>query len=347
MNSISKNLSVHGNHQDLQLAIELTAQPTRAALSRRFAAMLSDLYKLRSIALYRPEHGQTIEAKRNLALAEVRIFDYLTRSNQPALPLHDIPGAYTCATENRPVELKNGGVTVSFFPIHGCDGICEILALQHELPSLQDQELFGALLVLFENLLNIFNMAERDSLTNLLNRKAFDKTLTQIHSKEHQNVITRSKHHYVYLALIDIDHFKRVNDQFGHLYGDEILINFARLMEQSFRRQDWIFRYGGEEFAVIIEDVSAQHIEMVLNRFREKIQQHHFPFIGSITISIGCAHVESGGASPLTVDKADKALYYSKEHGRNRVSVFEKLVSKGELVELTTPESDVTLFRSP
>ena len=184
-------------------------------------------------------------------------------------------------------------------------------------------------------------------MTNLLNRKAFDKTLTQIHSKEHQNIITRSKHHYVYLALIDIDHFKRVNDQFGHLYGDEILINFARLMEQSFRRQDWIFRYGGEEFAVIIEDVSAQHIEMVLNRFREKIQQHHFPFIGSITISIGCAHVESGGASPLTVDKADKALYYSKEHGRNRVSVFEKLVSKGELVELTTPESDVTLFRSP
>ncbi|KPJ90921.1 MAG: hypothetical protein AMJ53_12660, partial [Gammaproteobacteria bacterium SG8_11] len=193
-------------------------------------------------------------------------------------------------------------------------------------------------------LINIFNLAERDSLTNLLNRKAFDKTMSQIHNKEHQNFITRSKHHFVYLALIDIDHFKHVNDQFGHLYGDEILIGFARLMEQSFRRQDWIFRYGGEEFAAIIEDVSPQHIELVLNRFREKVEQHQFPFVGTITISIGCVHIESGGASPLTIDKADKALYYAKEHGRNRVSVYENLVSQGELIEKTATETDVTLF---
>jgi|GEM_PF-255440 len=335
--------NIDSNNKGLQFAIELTAQPTRAALSRKFAGILRDLYNLRSIQLYRSEYGQSIESKRNLDLADVRVFDCLTALDQP-LPLHTLPGAYTCAANDEAVELENDSYTSSYFPIHSGGGVGEILALEHQLKTLQDQPLLQSLISLFENLINIFNLAERDSLTNLLNRKAFDKTMSQIHTKEHQNFITRSKHHFVYLALIDIDHFKHVNDQFGHLYGDEILIGFARLMEQSFRRQDWIFRYGGEEFAAIIEDVSPQHIELVLNRFREKVEQHQFPFVGTITISIGCVHIESGGASPLTIDKADKALYYAKEHGRNRVSVYENLVSQGELIEKTATETDVTLF---
>ena len=311
------------NSKGLDFAIELTAQSTRAALTRRFVDILNCLYKPRSIALYRPEYGQTISAKRNLELSQVRVFDYLSPTQAAVQPLHKLQDAYTCVANDQPVEKKHNAYSASFFPIHGSGGVCEILALEHYQESLQDQELFQALKTLFENLLNIFNLAERDSLTNLLNRKAFDKTITQIHNTQRQDSITRSQHHHVYLALIDIDHFKRINDQFGHLYGDEVLIGFARLMEQSIRRQDWIFRYGGEEFAAIIEDVSPQHIELVLNRFRETVQQHQFPFACEITISIGCVHIERGGVVPTTIDKADKALYYSKEHGRNRVSVYE------------------------
>jgi diguanylate cyclase (GGDEF)-like protein len=332
------------NFKGLQYAVDLTAQPTRAALTRKFVGILSDLYKLRSTALYRAEYGQTIAAKRNLELSDLRVFDYLHPGSHPPLPLQSIPGAYTCAATDKPVELKNRSHTTSYFPIHSDGAVCEILALTHPLESLQDQQLFQSLTALFENLINIFNLAERDSLTNLLNRKAFDRTITQIHNKQHQEFITRSKLHYIYLALIDIDYFKRVNDQFGHLYGDEILIGFARLMQQSFRHQDWIFRYGGEEFAAIIEDVSEHHIELVLNRFREKVEQHHFPFVGSITISIGCVQIEGGGAAPLTIDKADKALYYAKEHGRNRVSVYENLIREGELLDQTAADTDVTLF---
>ena len=145
--------------------------------------------------------------------------------------------------------------------------------------------------------------------------------------------------------MIDIDHFKKINDQFGHLYGDEILIEFARLLEQSLRRQDWIFRYGGEEFAAIIEDISPQHIETVLNRFREKVTQYAFAFSCKVTVSIGCARIEPGGASPMTIDKADKALYYSKEHGRNRVSVYESLLKSGCIAELPTAETQITYFQ--
>jgi diguanylate cyclase (GGDEF)-like protein len=332
--------------QGLQFAIELSAQSTRSGLTRRFVRILEKCFPLETIALYRPEFGQTIEAKRNLDLADVRIFDFLTADEHQSLPLHGIKGAYACVADNTPVETKSRSLTTSFFPIHGCGNVCEILAVTHKLDNLQNEPLFQALLALFENLLNIFNLAERDSLTSLLNRKAFDKTILQVHNKEHQNFITRSKHHFIYLALIDLDHFKHINDQFGHLYGDEILIGFARLMEQSFRRQDWIFRYGGEEFAVIIEDVSPEHIELVLNRFRENVQQHQFPFAGEITISIGCVRIEGGAPSPLSIDKADKALYYSKEHGRNRVSVYETLLSQGKLEEPASVDSEVTLFQS-
>lgn len=345
--SISQQPSENVNqYQGLQFAIELSAQSTRSALTRCFVGILKKCFPLETIALYRPEYGQTIEAKRNLDLGDVRIFDFLTADEHQPLPLHGIKGAYACVADNAPVEIKSRSLTTSFFPIHSSGCVCEILAVSHKLDNLLNEPFFQALLELFENLLNIFNLAERDSLTNLLNRKAFDKTILQVHNKEHQNFITRSKHHFVYLALIDLDHFKRINDQFGHLYGDEILIGFARLMEQSFRRQDWIFRYGGEEFAVIIEDVSPKHIELVLNRFREKVQHHHFPFAGNITISIGCVRIEGGAPSPLTIDKADKALYYSKEHGRNRVSVYENLLSRGELEEPASVDSEVTLFRS-
>lgn len=338
--------NIASKNNELQLAVTLSAQPSRAALTRCFVNILNELYQPQAIALYRPEYGQTIEAKRNLDLADVQVFDYLRASNHQAIPLHTIQGAYACTDSGKTVELRSNLNTISYFPIRGSGGVCEILAVTHRLETLQNQTLFQALLALFENLLNIFNLAERDSLTNLLNRKAFDKTIVQVHNLEHQDVITRSKHHYVYLALIDIDHFKRVNDRLGHLYGDEILIGFARLMEQSLRRQDWIFRYGGEEFAAIIEDVSPQHIERVLNRFREQVEQYDFPLAGKITISIGCVHIEAGAAPPSTIDKADKALYYSKGHGRNRVSVYENLVRQGELIEPAAAKPDVTLFRS-
>jgi len=339
-----QNNSISSKYKNLQFAIDLSAQSSRAALTRHFVTILSQLYKPRSIALFRPEQGHTMTPKRDQELGSVRVFDYLAPSDQPALALNEIRGAFMCAAEDRIVVSPSRDYNTSYFPIHGCGGICEILSLSHESDSLANQELLGGLLKLFENLLNIFNLAERDSLTNLYNRKAFDKTIAQIHTEERQRYLDRSEQHFIYLAMIDIDYFKKINDQFGHLYGDEILIEFARLLEQSLRRQDWIFRYGGEEFAAIIEDISPQHIESVLNRFRDKVAQHKFAFSCKVTVSIGCARIEPGGASPMTIDKADKALYYSKEHGRNKVSVYEILLKNGSIVEPPAPETQITYF---
>lgn len=339
-----QNNSNTRNDQYLQFAIELSAQSSRAALTHCFIAILNNLYKPLSIALYRPEQSQIIAAKRDQELGSVRIFDYLAPLEQASLPLQEVRGAFACAAEDRNVVLPTNGYNTSYFPIHGCGGVCEILAISHKPENLDNSTLYGGLLKLFENLLNIFNLAERDSLTNLYNRKAFDKTIAQLHNEERLRYLNRSEQHCIYLAMIDIDHFKKINDQFGHLYGDEILIEFSRLLEQSLRRQDWIFRYGGEEFTAIIEDISPQHIESVLNRFREKVAQYKFAFSCKVTISIGCARIAAGGAYPMTIDKADKALYYSKEHGRNKVSVYEILLENGCIEELPPSETQVTIF---
>ena len=339
-----QNNTFSAKFNSLQLAIGLTAQSSRAALTQHFVDILNNIYNPRSIALYRPEQGHLITPKRDQELGSVRVFDYLTAPDQPALPLNEIRGAFTCAAEDKPVVSHGTGQTTSYFPVHASGGVCEILAIVHDSDSLHNQELLGTLLTLFENLIHIFNQAEHDGLTSLFNRKAFDKTITQVHIEERQRYLDKSSQHCIYLAMIDIDHFKKVNDQFGHLYGDEILIEFSRLLEQSLRRQDWIFRYGGEEFAAIIEDISPQHIETVLNRFREKVAQHKFAFSRKVTISIGCARIEPGGAPPLTVDKADKALYYSKQHGRNRVSVYEALRKSNRISAPTASKTDITLF---
>src|SRR5690606_38430372 len=115
-----------------------------------------------------------------------------------------------------------------------------------------------------------------------------------------------------------IDHFKQVNDTFGHLYGDEILILVSRMMKESFRPDDWIFRFGGEEFIVVLNNVSMQSAITSLDRFRERIAQRIFPQIGRLTLSIGVTSVDYDAGLTHIMTQADRALYFAKNHGRNR-----------------------------
>jgi diguanylate cyclase (GGDEF)-like protein len=184
----------------------------------------------------------------------------------------------------------------------------------------------------FERLID----AETDPLTQLFNRRAFQ---SQLDSSLRRGVMGERPW---YFAVLDIDHFKRINDAFGHLYGDEILVRFARLMRETFRATDLMYRFGGEEFVVLygVDDEKAG--ETPLERFRAAVERHPFPG-GQVTVSAG--HARIAGTTPIStlIDRADVALYYAKTHGRNRVCGWEKLVAAGEL-EASRPKQDVTLF---
>jgi diguanylate cyclase (GGDEF)-like protein len=209
--------------------------------------------------------------------------------------------------------------------------------------SANTKEVMGGILVVYRNFQNLLDYSERDSLTGLLNRKTFDDNFSKIirtglQRQSHDNAeqveterrdTNREKQHW--LAVLDIDHFKRVNDQFGHLYGDEVLILIANLMRSSFRPSDKLFRFGGEEFVILLRSTSKDDAQMIFERFRENVARYPFPQVGTVTISIGFAHIDPFEPAVGIIGRADQALYFSKSNGRNRVCQYEDLIQSGSL----------------
>ena len=128
--------------------------------------------------------------------------------------------------------------------------------------------------------------------------------------------------------MLDIDHFKSVNDNMGHLYGDEVLLLLAQQMTESFREHDLLFRYGGEEFAMVLMDISMEQAQQSLQRFRKKIAAYDFPNVDQVTISIGFTRFDKDLQLDELVSQANNALYYCKTTTRNAVHSYQELVEK-------------------
>lgn len=207
-----------------------------------------------------------------------------------------------------------------------------------------DEQYVKILISIYNNQVQLLRNKDTDSLTGLLNRQSFDIRLSKLHENlEQENRAQDDLDNYVF-ALLDIDFFKSINDRFGHVYGDEVLILFANTMKKTFRDDDMLFRYGGEEFAVLLTKVSLEQAESILNRFRKNIENITLPMGDCVTASAGyCQFTNTVPLSAIT-ERADKALYYAKEHGRNNVRCYEKLIDKNEISDIIVDEGDVELF---
>jgi diguanylate cyclase (GGDEF)-like protein len=180
---------------------------------------------------------------------------------------------------------------------------------------------------------------ETDPLTRLNNRRVFQHHV----DTGLRRWIASGRAHY--FAILDIDHFKRINDGFGHLYGDEILVLFANLMRKTFRAGDLLYRFGGEEFVVIYGVERGRGGEQPLERFRAAVEAYEFPGVGRVTVSAGFTRISEAATPAATlIDRADRALYRAKASGRNRVESWNALVAAGELEASTVANKDVTLF---
>lgn len=201
------------------------------------------------------------------------------------------------------------------------------------------------MLEIYQNFTKLMNDNECDTLTGLLNRKTFDSKINKIITQ--MRTIAKRKEdksaQFYYLAIFDIDHFKRVNDNFGHLIGDEVLLMFSQLMKQSFRDSDPLFRFGGEEFVGVFGCNHVNDINTILERFRSKMAQFVFPQVGKVTVSAGYTEIQDFDNSSQLIDRADSALYFAKNHGRNQIACFEHLVATGEL-QANKKEGDIELF---
>lgn len=159
-------------------------------------------------------------------------------------------------------------------------------------------------------------MSVTDPLTGLYNRRHFEDCLERefLRSKRYKSDLS--------FAIIDIDFFKKINDTYGHSSGDYVLKEVAYLILQTFRKTDMVFRYGGEEFAVIITETPIDKAVIPLERLRISVSENTFKYNGeqiNVTISIGVSGVNEDTESVHQLfENADKALYMAKENGRNQ-----------------------------
>jgi diguanylate cyclase (GGDEF)-like protein len=207
----------------------------------------------------------------------------------------------------------------------------------------------------FGNHIALLNYGEADTLTGLASRKTFDKHLFELlgkadadrnasalsHNVRRQGGADNSRH---WLAVCDIDKFKLINDNYGHLIGDEVLIMLGQVMRGSFRFDDQLFRFGGEEFVVVLQPASQESAFNTLERFRNEVANTVFSRVGHVTISIGFSQLLPYDTPTDVIDRADEALYYAKQHGRNQVCNYEDLIANGQIMAKNVEKGEVELF---
>jgi len=328
----------------LQSLATLTGQRDRDLLAQALVGTLTELIHGNRITMYRIVSGElgeeaslVAEACNHPGHASIHPEVNIAISSRA-----DFNSVFNSATESvRPINDKTH---LSVYPIIGQHGVVGLLEMISDALGDMDRHLVLALLKVYSNYLTILDESETDTLTGLLNRRTFDNNIEKIiaeHSVSDDALLDPSPQNPArrrenadlphWLAIIDIDHFKRINDEFGHLYGDEVLLLLSRQMRRIFRQHDKLFRFGGEEFIVVLDRAGEVSAKAVLERFRTAIENYHFPQLGKVTISIGFVRLDKVDVPSSIVGRADQALYYAKEHGRNQICFYDELVAGGKL----------------
>jgi diguanylate cyclase (GGDEF)-like protein len=264
--------------------------------------------------------------------------------SSPGDPISLWPALATCIAnhENGADVANEAGEHTLWLPIWLGDKADTCLEIVNPTPYTSDTiHVIGGIVSVYRNFQNLLDYSERDSLTGLLNRKTFDDQLAKMlaASTEQDAVILPGEperrchrdQEKQWLAVVDVDHFKHVNDKFGHLYGDEVLILIANLLTSSFRAQDRVFRFGGEEFVVLLRSTTLDNAKKIIDRFRVNVETHDFPQVGKVTVSVGFVSISAFEAPVIILGRADQALYYAKSHGRNMACHYDELVEGGLL----------------
>ncbi len=248
--------------------------------------------------------------------------------------------------------------THSIYPMINLSGnVFGFLELYGKRMSPENEYLLFGLLQVYRNYMLLLEESEVDTLTGLLNRRTFDANLDKIISqsisqqntpcerRRHLSPDTSARSNQCWLAVLDIDFFKKINDTYGHIYGDEVLLLLANLMRQCFRCYDKLFRFGGEEFVIILKATDKFGASQALSRLHSQIANHEFPKVGKITVSIGYVEIRPGDIPTEVLSRADEALYYAKEHGRNQIHSYEDLVAANKIqTNQAQPDGDIELF---
>ncbi len=336
----------------------LTGSRDREVLDVTLVSAFRDLLRPRLVAIYRcvgEADRQRWLTRAHLLLGDAAATADPLGADPEGLPLlHTAPDRLACMTRNEPVSVapQHAAPARTYLPLdaeHEAVGVLEI----HTDAVLDEASLrlVSAVLRVYRNFQGLLDYSERDTLTGLLNRKTFDdcflRLAAQVSAAEKVVALAEDRRSMaatsVWLGVVDIDLFKRVNDVHGHLIGDEVLLLLGRLLRSSFRYYDHLFRFGGEEFVVLMRCGGAADALGAFERLRRNVERYVFPKVGHITVSVGVAKLRGGDTPTSCFERSDKALYFAKQQGRNQLHDFAALVAQGHLKE-EARDSDVELF---
>jgi diguanylate cyclase (GGDEF)-like protein len=332
----------------------LTGFRDRDVLDVTLVGAFKDLLQPLSVAIYRTvsdANGERWLTRARLARDDVAATADPVWIDLDLLPTVDSFPLRRDCLRTQEVVVQVGPPHLTLFPVATDREVIGVLEIETEAPmSSDDQRMVGSILRIYRNFQGLLDYSERDTLTGLLNRKTFDETFMKTAAHGHatpgspydgRRSSSQGQGHW--LGVIDIDHFKNVNDTYGHLIGDEVLLLLSRLMRSSFRFHDRLYRFGGEEFVVLMRCGSDEDAANAFERLRANTEAYAFPQVGHITVSIGFTEVKTTDTPSAAFERADKAVYYAKTHGRNQVCSHADLVSRGEL-EDASKVGDVELF---
>lgn len=330
----------------LNTLVTLTSERDESAYESALIDALSDL-----IVTVHGTHAEPAIIY-SYSLNEEKEQQFSAKSINGSVDHHEIPVALQRAIirccnsgEVGAYHAADGTLTKLYPLVNPVSSVTSVIGVEDPQTDDRLDMAINTLLQIYQNFTRLIYDNQSDTLTGLLNRKTFDIKINKILTRM-QSVAKRKEDkpdQAYFLAIFDIDHFKRVNDQFGHLIGDEVLLMFAQLMKQSVREADPLFRFGGEEFVGVFECAKSTNINLILERFRQKIEGFSFPQVGKITVSTGYTQIREFDTPNQLIDRADSALYFAKNNGRNRIACFEQLVADGMLQE-PRKEGGVEIF---
>jgi diguanylate cyclase (GGDEF)-like protein len=331
---------------------ELTGQRDRDIIDVTLANAVNDLLRPRSVAIYRAV-GEAGE-QRWMTRASLRQGDAVAAADPMWVVMDELPRLaehpLRCAALSGRMVVSDGpGASISVFPLttdRETVGVVEITT--DSALDAAAQGTVSSVLRIFRNFQSLLDYSERDTLTGLLNRKTFDDSFFKaIQSTAANGGEGRRRgsnaHGHSWLAMVDIDFFKSVNDTYGHLIGDEVLLLLSRLMRNTLRFHDRLYRFGGEEFVIVIPCDSESNAASAFERLRKSTEAYVFPQVGRLTISVGFTQISATDSPAGALERADRAVYHAKANGRNQVCSHRELVSSGQVL-LADKVGDVELF---
>ena len=336
--------------------VKLTDHRERNLLELTLSKALIDLLPIDRVVIARVVSEEGVKRWLEFATLDARgggkVVDPLRVDFQSLRPIEDSKDRFYCIQNRTRVEIAwagEDGPRITYLPLFADsrnedEGVVEI----HSGSALTEDQMqvFGVVHHVFLNMYNLLAYSDRDALTGLLNRKSLDDTFysavleeldegAQAKTRELEAPVApgQERRHRVppnyWLGTVSVDEFGVINDKNGHLIAEEVLLLVARIMNNTFRTYDRIYRLGGEQFAVLMHCPDEALVLAAFERFRANMEKFNFPQVGRVTACAGFTRVTADDSPSTTLERAERAVDYAQQHGRNKVISHGELVRKG------------------